>query len=76
MLVQRFAKPALATSDYHSLAELAVQSADGNHIVEVGWNVDRVVNGDDDPLGSRAAGEPSVGLEPTTLGLKVRCSTN
>jgi hypothetical protein len=43
------ARPALATSDYHTLAELAVQSADGNQIVEVGWNVDRVVNGDDDP---------------------------
>ena len=42
-------KPALDKSDYHSLAEIAVQSADGQQIVEVGWNVDRVVNGDDDP---------------------------
>lgn len=42
-------KPKLARQDYHTLAELAVQSADGNQIVEVGWNVDRVVNGDDDP---------------------------
>ncbi|BCY05282.1 hypothetical protein L3i22_003700 [Actinoplanes sp. L3-i22] len=42
-------KPKLAKEDYHTLAELAVQSADGNQIVEVGWNVDRVVNGDDDP---------------------------
>ncbi|WP_309238500.1 neprosin family prolyl endopeptidase [Actinoplanes aureus] len=42
-------KPKLARSDYHTLAELAVQSADGKQIVEVGWNVDRVVNGDDDP---------------------------
>ena len=42
-------KPTLATSDYHTLAELALQSADGQQIVEVGWNVDRVVNGDDDP---------------------------
>jgi hypothetical protein len=42
-------KPTLATSDYHSLAEVAVQSADGTQIVEVGWNVDRVVNGDADP---------------------------
>jgi hypothetical protein len=42
-------KPPLATSDYHTLAELAVQSSSGNQIVEVGWNVDRVVNGDADP---------------------------
>jgi hypothetical protein len=42
-------KPTLALSDYHTLAELALQSADGNQIVEVGWNVDRVVNGDTDP---------------------------
>ena len=42
-------KPALDDADYHTLAELAVQSADGKQIVEVGWNVDRVVNGDDDP---------------------------
>ncbi|HEX9999644.1 MAG TPA: neprosin family prolyl endopeptidase [Actinoplanes sp.] len=42
-------KPDLSTSDYHTLGELALQSADGRQIVEVGWNVDRVVNGDDDP---------------------------
>ncbi|BCJ44003.1 hypothetical protein GCM10010168_68060 [Actinoplanes ianthinogenes] len=42
-------KPVLDKSDYHTLAEIAVQSADGKQIVEVGWNVDRVVNGDDDP---------------------------
>jgi hypothetical protein len=42
-------KPALDKTDYHTLAEIAVQSADGQQIVEVGWNVDRVVNGDDDP---------------------------
>ncbi|GIF15221.1 neprosin family prolyl endopeptidase [Actinoplanes teichomyceticus] len=42
-------KPVLDKSDYHTLAELAVQSADGAQIVEVGWTVDRVVNGDDDP---------------------------
>jgi hypothetical protein len=42
-------KPKLDKRDYHTLAELAVQSADGQQIVEVGWNVDRVVNGDDDP---------------------------
>lgn len=42
-------KPKLAKEDYHSLAEIAVQSADGRQIVEVGWTVDRLVNGDDDP---------------------------
>ena len=43
------AKPKLAEGDYHSLAELAVQSADEDQIVEVGWTVDPVVNGDYDP---------------------------
>ncbi|OJF12580.1 hypothetical protein BG844_20050 [Couchioplanes caeruleus subsp. caeruleus] len=43
------AKPELAGGDYHTLAEIAVQSADGRQIVEVGWTVDRQVNGDDDP---------------------------
>jgi hypothetical protein len=42
-------KPKLADDDYHTLAEIAVQSADGRQIVEVGWSVDRAVNGDDDP---------------------------
>lgn len=42
-------KPYLAREDYHSLAEIAVQSADGKQIVEVGWTVDRGVNGDEDP---------------------------
>ena len=42
-------KPDLAEEDYHTLAEIAVQSADGKQIVEVGWTVDRGVNGDDDP---------------------------
>jgi hypothetical protein len=41
--------PDLAATDYHSLAELAVQSADGRQIVEVGWTVDRAVNGDEEP---------------------------
>lgn len=38
----------LATTDYHTLGEIAVQSAGSGsrNIVEVGWNVDRVVNGD------------------------------
>jgi len=43
------AKPYLAHGDYHTLTEIAVQSADGRQIVEVGWTVDRAVNGDDDP---------------------------
>lgn len=43
------AKPELATQDFHTLAEVAVESADGKQIVEVGWNVDRSINGDDDP---------------------------
>lgn len=42
-------KPVLAKGEYHTLAELAVQTADGFNTVEVGWNVDRAVNGDDDP---------------------------
>jgi Neprosin len=42
-------KPYLAKEDYHTLAEIAVQSADGRQIVEVGWTVDRGVNGDEDP---------------------------
>jgi hypothetical protein len=42
-------KPVLAKEDYHTLTEISVQSADGQQIVEVGWTVDRTVNGDDDP---------------------------
>jgi hypothetical protein len=42
-------KPFLAKEDYHTLAEIAVQSADGRQIVEVGWTVDRSVNKDEDP---------------------------
>lgn len=38
------ARPELATGDFHTLAELAAQSADGRQIVEVGWTVDRAVN--------------------------------
>lgn len=41
--------PKLAAGDYHSLAELAVQSADGKQIVEIGWTVDRGLNGDATP---------------------------
>lgn len=39
-------QPTLGTIDDHSLAELAVQSADGQQIVEVGWTVAPDVNGD------------------------------
>jgi hypothetical protein len=42
-------KPKLADEDYHTLAEIAVQSADTKQIVEVGWTVDRGVNGDEEP---------------------------
>ncbi|MGW4940642.1 neprosin family prolyl endopeptidase [Actinoplanes sp. NPDC004185] len=42
-------KPKLVEGDYHTLAELAVRSADSQQTVEVGWTVDRSVNGDDDP---------------------------
>jgi len=38
-----------ADVDGHSLQELAVQSADGSQIVEVGWTVDRGLNGDAHP---------------------------
>ncbi len=43
------AKPYLDNNDYHTLAEVSVQSADGQQVVEVGWTVDRTVNGDADP---------------------------
>jgi neprosin-like protein len=44
------AKPWLADEDYHTLAELAVQSGDSKQIVEVGWTVDRRTNnGSEDP---------------------------
>lgn len=40
-------KPKLATDDYHTLAEIAVQAGPSaaRNIVEVGWTVDRGVNG-------------------------------
>jgi hypothetical protein len=43
------AKPTLSTRDYHTLAEIALQSTDLRQTVEIGWNVDRSVNGDSDP---------------------------
>lgn len=45
------ARPELdpADNDGHSLQELAIESADGQQIVEVGWTVDRELNGDAHP---------------------------
>lgn len=43
------AKPILATADAYSLTGLAVSSADRRQIIEVGWSVDRSLNGDNDP---------------------------
>jgi hypothetical protein len=42
-------KPKLADGDYHTLAEIAVQSEGARHTVEVGWTVDRSLNKDDEP---------------------------
>jgi hypothetical protein len=42
------AKPTVAKEDWHSLAETAVQSADGLQVVEVGWTVDRSTFGDEE----------------------------
>jgi hypothetical protein len=43
-------KPRLENEDFHTLAEIAVQSADAKQIVEVGWTVDRGVNeGSEEP---------------------------
>lgn len=39
-------QPKVAAQDNHSLAELAVESADGQQIVEIGWIVALDVNGD------------------------------
>ena len=33
--------PVVASADYHSLAELAVESSDGTQIIEIGWRVYR-----------------------------------
>jgi hypothetical protein len=43
------ARPQLAPGDFHTLAELAAESADGQQIVEIGWTVDRSINSDDAP---------------------------
>ena len=41
------AEPKVSTTDYHSLAEIAVESADNKQIIEIGWNIDPGVNGAD-----------------------------
>jgi Neprosin len=41
-------KPYLAAADSHSLAEISVQSTTGGNILEVGWTVDRGLNGGSD----------------------------
>ena len=41
------ATPKVGPNDWHSLAEIAVQSEDEQQIVEVGWTVDRKTFGDD-----------------------------
>lgn len=40
------AQPVVGSQDYHSLAELAVESADGQQIVEIGWLVAPGINQD------------------------------
>jgi hypothetical protein len=39
-------QPQVAAGDYHSLAELAGQSADAQNMIEFGWTVDPGLNGD------------------------------
>jgi hypothetical protein len=42
--------PKLGEEDYHTLAEIAVQTKEGDQTVEVGWTVDRGVNnGSEEP---------------------------
>jgi hypothetical protein len=43
------ADPAVGVGDFHSVAEIAVESARGDQIVELGWTVDAGVNGDLQP---------------------------
>jgi hypothetical protein len=44
-------KPYVASTDFHSLAELAVSSSSDElaQVIEVGWTVDPGLNGDNDP---------------------------
>ncbi len=41
------AEPKVSTVDYHSLAEIAVESDDNKQIIEIGWNIDPGVNAAD-----------------------------
>lgn len=41
--------PALAIEDAHTLGEIGLSSADSRQIVEIGWHVDVLVNGDAQP---------------------------
>jgi hypothetical protein len=41
--------PYLSSSDGHTLAEIAGESSDGKQIVEIGWTVDRGLNGNTNP---------------------------
>lgn len=43
------ADPAIGSGDFHSLAEIAVEAQNGQQIVELGWTVDPLVNGDLQP---------------------------
>jgi uncharacterized protein (TIGR03382 family) len=43
------ADPAVGVGDFHSLAEIAVESGDAQQIVELGWTIDVQVNGDLQP---------------------------
>jgi hypothetical protein len=43
------ADPAVGVGDFHSLAEIAVESLGAQQIVELGWTVDAGVNGDLQP---------------------------
>ncbi len=43
------ADPAIGVGDFHSLAEIVVESVGAQHQVELGWTIDPVVNGDLQP---------------------------
>jgi len=43
------ADPGLGQPDFHSLAEIAVETGDAQEIVELGWTIDLGVNGDLQP---------------------------
>lgn len=42
-------KPTVTAGDFHSVSQIAVQSQNSNQIVEVGWNVDNALYGDNEP---------------------------